>query len=243
MSDIFREVERDLRRERYMTLWRKYGFYVVGVVVVVALVVVAFAGVRSWTISTVQEASRQYDLAVKSLEEVRREEVEATEDTIVAARETLALIAKGGPEGYRTLAQLQEAALLSETGNWEEAVHLYDMIANNRSLPLSLRNVARVRAGFVMIGKVDTQELQDRLGDVAQSGQPMRNMAREVLGLAKFLAGQTEQARSYYSSIINDPSSPSGLLERAYIMMTVLGPRAPAGQFSSDGSSSANPPF
>jgi hypothetical protein len=42
MSDIFQEVEEDVRRERYEKLWKKYGNYII------ALAVLIVAGVAAW---------------------------------------------------------------------------------------------------------------------------------------------------------------------------------------------------
>jgi len=39
MSDIFQEVEEDVRRERYEQLWKKYGNYMVAAAIVVVMAV------------------------------------------------------------------------------------------------------------------------------------------------------------------------------------------------------------
>jgi hypothetical protein len=45
MSDIFKEVDEDLRREQVRKLWDRYGPYVIGLAI---LIVVATAGYRGW---------------------------------------------------------------------------------------------------------------------------------------------------------------------------------------------------
>ncbi len=45
MSDIFREVEEEVRREQAKKLWDRYGAYVIGVAV---LLVAVTAGYRGW---------------------------------------------------------------------------------------------------------------------------------------------------------------------------------------------------
>ncbi len=45
MSDIFREVDEDLRREQFKRLWDRFGTYVIGLAV---LIVVVTAGYRGW---------------------------------------------------------------------------------------------------------------------------------------------------------------------------------------------------
>ena len=55
MSDIIREVDEELRRERMMKLWERYGIYVVAVAV---LVVVAVGGWRVWEWYSTREAGK-----------------------------------------------------------------------------------------------------------------------------------------------------------------------------------------
>ena len=38
MSDIFREVDEDLRREQYKKLWERFGSYVIGLAVLIVVV-------------------------------------------------------------------------------------------------------------------------------------------------------------------------------------------------------------
>ena len=41
-DDLFREVDEEVRQQQYLELWKKYGVYIAGVVVVVVLITVGF---------------------------------------------------------------------------------------------------------------------------------------------------------------------------------------------------------
>ena len=45
MSDIFREVEEEVRRERFEQIWKQYGDYIIAGV---ALIIIAIAGFELW---------------------------------------------------------------------------------------------------------------------------------------------------------------------------------------------------
>ena len=45
MSDIFREVDEDIRHERFKRLWDRFGPWVIGVAVLIVLIT---AGYRGW---------------------------------------------------------------------------------------------------------------------------------------------------------------------------------------------------
>ena len=65
MSDIFQEVEEDVRREHYEKLWKKYGNYVIAAA---SVLVLAVAGYQAWTrydLSQRQKSSDAYEAAVQ----------------------------------------------------------------------------------------------------------------------------------------------------------------------------------
>src|SRR3954469_22991311 len=66
LSDIFQEVEEDVRRERYEQIWKDYGNYIM---VAAALLVLAVAGYQAWRnydLSQRQKTSDQYRVAMQS---------------------------------------------------------------------------------------------------------------------------------------------------------------------------------
>ena len=69
MTDLFREVEEDLRREQFSRLWEKYGIYVIGTAVAIVLIVAAIVGWRAWSHSKAVEASAQYEALVAEIAE------------------------------------------------------------------------------------------------------------------------------------------------------------------------------
>ncbi|MGH7002261.1 MAG: tetratricopeptide repeat protein, partial [Stellaceae bacterium] len=59
MSDIFQEIDEELRRENFAKLWERYGKYVIALAVVIVVIV---AAVVEW---------RQYQLSQRRAEGVR----------------------------------------------------------------------------------------------------------------------------------------------------------------------------
>src|SRR3989304_7093838 len=100
MSDILREVEEELRRERYQKLWERYGIYLVGAALVI---VVAVAGWRGWEWYQAREAARagaRFETAL----ELGAAGKQAEADEILAA------LATTPPRGDRPLARLRTPA-------------------------------------------------------------------------------------------------------------------------------------
>ena len=51
MTDLFREVEEDLRREQFSKLWEKYGAWVIGLAVGIVVLTAAFVGPATFGIA------------------------------------------------------------------------------------------------------------------------------------------------------------------------------------------------
>ena len=119
MSDIFREVEEDVRRERLEKLWKQYGDYVIAGV---AVIVVGVAGYKLWQHYEAQQlakASVAYSAAIEL----------SNGDRNTEAAQVFAKIAKNAPSGYAVIAKLAEADALVADGRAADGVALYKSIA------------------------------------------------------------------------------------------------------------------
>ena len=111
MSDIFREVDEEIRQENYAKLWKRYGSYAIGFAV---LLVAAVAGYQIW---------QNYDLERRTELSDRYAAVtgQVLEDQDSAAQAALSEIADPSDAGYGTLAAFARAQLLAEAGNTAES--------------------------------------------------------------------------------------------------------------------------
>ena len=65
MSDIIREVDEELRRERYMKLWERFGIYVVGAAILLVAAVAAWRGWEWYQARESLKSSAQYEEALR----------------------------------------------------------------------------------------------------------------------------------------------------------------------------------
>src|SRR5437667_11531607 len=118
VSDIFREIDEELRRDNLLQLWSRYGRYLIGLAV---LVLVIAGGIVAWRDHQLSERRAQSTRYASALSLARDgKEVEATQVFAAIARE-------GG--GYAVLAAFEEAELLAKSGDRKGAVAAYDRIA------------------------------------------------------------------------------------------------------------------
>ncbi len=200
MSDIFREVEEDVRKERLEKIWKTYGDFVIALM---ALIIIGVAGYELW----LRYESGQRATASGSFVTAQHisNPVEAA-----AAMETLT---KSAPSGYGELAKLGQADALSAAGKSPDAVSLYKQIADADAGPLGA--TARLRAAWLLADTAPRADLTTLLAPLDTATSPWRDMAREVLAYSDYKAGKTMVAGSAFAALASDPDAPDALKTRA----------------------------
>ena len=226
MSDIFHEVEEEVRRERFEKLWKEYGDYIIAGV---ALIIIAIAGYELWT--RYQENQR-----IKASETLILAQQLADSGNFVKSTESFATLAKDAPGGYEEIARLSRAGLLVIQNKRNEALAIYKSVAAEDSGPLG--GLATIRAAWIMSETASPGEVQSFLApllkpvDVASGTWPFAThktepnawgyAAREVLAYTDFHNGLTQKAQADFKALGDDKGAPEGMRARSNAMATFL---------------------
>ncbi|MGQ0675286.1 MAG: DUF2659 family protein [Rhodospirillales bacterium] len=213
MSDIFQEIDEDLRRDRLTELWKRYGNYLAAAA---ALIVLGTAGIVGWREYRERQNKAQADVFIKAMEQAQTGETDA-------AKAAFARLAKDAGAGYAMLARLQQAALLSKAGDAAGAVMLYEEIAADGRVEQALRDLAVLLIAQNTIDSADPAQLTQRLSSLAQDKNPWRHTAMELQALLAKRAGDTAKAKEIYTKLADDLSAPQSLRARATEMLAILG--------------------
>lgn len=216
MSDVFREVDEDVRREQWLKLWRTYGYYAVAAVAAVVLGVAANVGWTEYRLSRQQGESEQFAAASRSLAEGQAE---------IAARQFTVLADSAG-DGYGPLARLREAEALAAAGDRPAAVAVLDRLAADTGVEPAIAQLASLLAVYQMIDNGPRDELERRLTPLMGADSPWRSSARELTGLIAYRAGEIAAARQVFVDIVEDPAAPQAVRSRAAGLLAILGPTA-----------------
>ncbi len=213
MSDeIFREVDEDLQRERYMRLWQRYGRYVAGAALAAVLATAAWVGWQSYDLSRRQALSDRYATAAAL----------AAEGEVAGSINAFAELAGDTSTGYRVLARLRQAALLRRNGDAVGALAVYDAAAADGGAPQTLRDLATILGALHGLDLRDNSEVTRRLDPLAADDSPWRFSARELLALVALRAGDQARARELLQALADDLSAPQGLRARAAELLAAL---------------------
>ncbi len=212
MSDIFQEVDEELRRENFAKLWARFGKYIIALAV---LLVLATAGIVQW---------RQYRLHQHEAEGARYVGALnlARQGKDKDAADAFAALARQGDGGRATLARLEEAALKARAGDTAGAIAAYDTLANDGSADQLYRDVATLLAAQYALKNGDPKAIIVKLAPLTSADNPWHPSALELTALAQLKAGDRTAARATYQRLADDLGAPQGLRARATEMLTAL---------------------
>lgn len=218
MSDtdesIFREVDDEVRTEEYKKIWDRYGKYFTGLAIVAVAAVAAFQGWKYYQVKQSEDAGVIYADAVKKAANGK------TDDALAA-------FAAVNHVGYSQLAKLQEARLMADKGEADKAVAAYDAFVADPANDPALADLARIRAGYMLVDSKSPDELLVRLGKFDKDGQVWRNQVREIFGLSAYRTKDFAMADRYMRAIYDDAEAPSALRQRAQLMVQLIAPNLP----------------
>ena len=208
MSDFFREVDEEVRRDRVLQLWTKYRF------VLIAAAILLVAGTGAWRLymqyreGTAQAAGAKFEAAMHLSRDGKSDEA-------IAAFEALA---KTAPKGYANLAQLR-AADETAVRDPQAAIKAFEALAASPATDPLYRDFAKLRAAILRVDTDDPLEFERKFAPVASDTFPYRYQIRELLGLAALKRGAFDAAANWFDGIVSDTRAPPGINVRARALL------------------------
>jgi hypothetical protein len=215
VSELFDEVDEDVRRDQLKKLWDQYSIYIVAAAILIIAAVGGWRGYQYLEAKKAAEVGSAFDKAVELSEANKHSEAEAAFNDIAAK----------GPAGYRMLARLRAAAELANRDP-QAAAKMYDDIAADRSVGAPERDLAKVRAAGLLLDTITYPAMQQRLEAATTPEATFHHTARELLALSAWRTGDMAAARQWLELIANDGETPPGLRSRAEALQALLPPVA-----------------
>jgi hypothetical protein len=215
VSELFDEVDEDVRRDQLKKLWERYSIYIVAGALLIIAAVAGWRGYQYLEAQKAAEAGAAFDKASELSEQNKHAEAEAA----------FAKLAASAPSGYRTLARLRAAAEVASRDP-QEAVKMYDDISADRGVDAIDRDLARIRSAGLLEDTASYPDMLRRLEPATAAGATFRHSARELLAFSAWRANDTAAARQWLDMIANDGETPQGLRSRAEALQALLPPVA-----------------
>lgn len=215
MSELFDEVDEEVRREQLKKLWDKYSIFIVAGALLIIAGVGGWRGYQYFEAKKAAVASTAFNKAVELSEANKHAEAEAAFNDLAAK----------APSGYRMLARLRAAAEVASRDP-KAAAKMFDDIAADRSIGAEQQDLARVRAAGLLVDTASYSEMLQRLESSTGPEATFRHTARELLALSAWRASDTAAARKWLDMIANDGETPPSLRSRAEALQALLPPVA-----------------
>ena len=211
MSDIFNEVDEEVRRERLTRLWEQYGNYLIALCVLVVVGVGAWRGYEWWQAKQAAQSGAAFEQAAALAEAGKSQEAEAA----------FAKLTADGTASYRVLAGLREAEELGRTDS-KAAVARFDKVAADKSAGPVIQDLAAIRAGYLLVDSAPYAEIRTRLEPLTASDRVFRHSAREILALSAWKSHDLAAAKQWTDLIVTDPQTPSGMRSRVEVLSQLI---------------------
>ncbi len=209
MSDIFREVDEDVRSDKLTALWSKYSIAVAGLAVAIVIATAIFTYQGHQRLVQAEAAGAAYE-AAQALSASQQPE---------AAAAAFANLAKTAPSGYRLLARMR-AAEETSLRDPAAAVTAFDLLAVDPAVDPLFRELASLRAGMLRVDSADKAEVEHRFAPLLNGSY--RFTAREFIGLAAIKRGDFEEAGKLFDQIVVDPNAPADLRQRVQGFLSLV---------------------
>jgi hypothetical protein len=211
VSELFDEVDEDVRRDQLKKLWEQYSIYIVAGAFLIIASVGGWRGYQYLEAKKAAEAGAAFEKAVELSEQNKHAEAETAFNDLAAK----------APSGYRVLARLRAAAEAASRDP-QAAAKLYDEISADRSVGAAERDLAKVRAAGLLLESTTYPNMLQRLEPATTPASTFRHTARELLALSAWRANDTTAARQWLDLIANDGETPPSVRSRAEALQALL---------------------
>jgi len=215
VTEIFSEIDDELRRERLQKIWERYSAVIIGAAVLLVVAVAAWQGYAWWSAKQADEAGTAFEQAAQLATEGKHAEAEAA----------FTALAANAPSGYRTLARLRAAAEAAARDP-KAGVPLYDAIAADGRVDAASRDLARIRAAGLLVDQASYADMASRLEAATGEANTYHHAARELLALSAWRNNDPAAARKWLEMIEADETTPPSMRQRAEALQALLPPAA-----------------
>ena len=211
MTDLFEEVEEQLRSDRYRQFARTALPWLLGFAAIALAATLGYWGWDSYRTSQVNKASEEYAQAMEAM----------GGGNVGKAKELWTNVSKSQAGAYKALSLMHLAAFARDDKKPAEEVKLLDEAAKAASDPV-IGDAARLKSAFALLDTAPLAELEGRLKPLMEDGRPYRVQAREALAFAKLNAGDLKGARSEFVLLSQSLDASQGVQARATAAMGLI---------------------
>jgi hypothetical protein len=215
VSELFDEVDEEVRREQLKKLWDRYSLFIIAAAILVVAAVGGWRGYQYLEAKKAAVAGDAFNKAIELSDQGKHEDAE----------KAFADLATKAPYGYRMLSRFREAGEIA-TRDPKAAAEMFDKLAADSSIGAEQQDLARIRAAGLLVDSASYADMKQRLEKDTVPEATFRHVARELLALSAFHANDIAATRQWLDEISADAETPPSLRSRAQALQGLLPPVA-----------------
>ena len=206
MANIFREVDEDIRKERYINLFRKYGVYVIAIIVII---VGTLAGIQFYSGYQVNKNEMLFAEYINIIENNSDDTLEKLSDS-------------GGTSNLflNGMYLLKRSDLLVASGQIDQATLLLSEAINNNNLNKIHHDVAIYKLLMVNIETLSIEEIKSYQNKLISEVDAFY-LIEELIAIKFLVEGQKEDAIKKFSELSNNNSVPIEIKNRSAVFIKI----------------------
>ena len=202
MSDILRQVDEDLRKDKLLAIWRSYRIYIVSFILTVLI-----------SLSGYQYYLSVFNSKHEAILEAYIEAINSTNSDISINK--LIKLDQSDNSYIKGLAKLKRAELYFNYNNNDEALNLLKSISNDNTLNPVIRDLALYKYLMLQLDILDKDLYFEAIDSERLKESNFRYLFKELKALKYLILGDRINSLEIFESIILDNNAPSDLKTRA----------------------------
>ena len=206
MANIFREVDEDIRKERYINLFRKYGVYVIAIIVII---VGTLAGIQFYSGYQVNKNEMLFAEYINIIENNSDDTLEKLSDS----GKTSNLFLNG-------MYLLKRSDLLVASSKIDQATLLLSEAIENNALNKIHNDVAIYKLLMINIETLSIEEIKSYQNKLISEVDAFY-LTEELIAIKFLIEGQKEDAIKKFSELSTNNSVPIEIKNRSAVFIKI----------------------
>ena len=207
MSDILRQVDEDLRKERLTSLWNRFKIYIISITL---LLIISVSVYQYLEIS-------KYNEKVSTIEKYYKASNNGSINEILDELETI----KTSNKFSQNLIDLKMADIHLVKGNKELGLEKLEQIFKSKNKSI-LGDLALYKYLMLKIDEVTLDEVNNLIENFNSKENKFNHLFSELLGIKNIIDGQYSEGKIIFESLLNDVSVSSEIKIRADKYLNII---------------------
>ena len=207
MSDILRQVDEDLRKEKLTSLWNRFKIYIISITL---LLIISVSVYQYLEIS-------EYNEKVSTIESYYKASNNGSIDEMLGKLE----IIKTNNEFSQNLIDLKMADILIVKGDIERGSEKLEQIFKNKNKSI-LGDLALYKYLMLKIDQVTLNEVNNLIENFNSKENNFNYLFSELVGIKNIIDGQYSEGKIIFETLLNDVSVSNEIKIRAEKYINII---------------------